>query len=85
MIDKGEQAKMKHWSFGKKKHLDEEKIAAQRDAERRIPDLIEFADEAELVRWVKTWNPKISPEKLREVIRLYHDAKRERALRQQSD
>ncbi len=76
---------MKRWSFGTKKHLDEKKIAAQRDAERRIADLIEFADEAELVRWVKTWNPQISPEKLQEVIRLYHVAKRERALGQQSD
>jgi hypothetical protein len=59
-------------------YVDESKVRIKREAEEEIPDIVEYGEEADILAKAKIWNPKITPEELAEISRLYRDAKRER-------
>ena len=56
---------------------------AKRDARSKLPFLIEFGNEEDIVAYAKAWNPAISPAQLKRVVKFFLDAKRERALSRQ--
>jgi hypothetical protein len=60
-------------------YIDQNKVRLKREAEKEVPELIEFGEEADILAKAKIWNPKITPEELAEISRLYRDAKRDRA------
>lgn len=51
----------------------------QQEVRGKLPFLIEFGNEEDIIAYAKAWNPNISPEQLKRVIKLFLDAKRERA------
>jgi hypothetical protein len=55
------------------------KLRLKVEARKKIPFLIAFGDENDIIAYAKAWNPNISPEQLERVVKLYRDAKRERA------
>jgi hypothetical protein len=59
-------------------YIDENKIRVKREAEEEVPFLVEYGEEADILKKAKIWNPKITPEELEEISRLYRAAKRER-------
>jgi hypothetical protein len=59
-------------------YVDENKVRVKREAEEEIPNIVEYGEEADILAKAKIWNPKITPEELAEISRLYRDAKRER-------
>jgi len=63
----------------KRKYIDANKVRVRREAEEEVPELVEFADEADILAKAKLWNPKISTQELEEISRLFRAAKRERA------
>jgi len=62
----------------------EAKRRLQQEARNKLPFLIEFGNEQDIIAYAKAWNPAVSPEQLKRVVRLFLDAKRERAHSQQS-
>jgi hypothetical protein len=55
----------------------------KQEAKDKLPFLIEFGNEADIVAYAKKWNPSLSPEQLENIIKLFLDAKRERARSRQ--
>lgn len=49
------------------------------EARRKLPFLVEFGNEEDIIAYARKWNPDISAEQLERVVRLFRDAKRERA------
>jgi hypothetical protein len=49
------------------------------EARRHLPFLIEFGNEEDIVAFAKKHNPKITEQQIQRVIKLFLDAKRERA------
>jgi hypothetical protein len=47
--------------------------------ERELPFLIEFGNEDDIVAYTKRVTPSTSPEQMKRVVKLFLDAKRERA------
>lgn len=56
----------------------EAKGRVKSEARRKLPFLLEFGNEDDIVAYAKAWNPAISSEQLERVIKLFRDAKRER-------
>jgi hypothetical protein len=56
----------------------------KREVRGKLPFLIEFGNESDIVEYAKKWNPTISPQQLERVVRLFLDAKRERGHLPQS-
>lgn len=52
---------------------------AKRAALKKLPFLIEFGNENDIIDYAKAWNPAISSEELKRVVKLFLDAKREHA------
>jgi hypothetical protein len=56
----------------------------KREARDKLPFLIEFGNETDIVAYAKRWNPSLSSEELENIIKLFLDAKREHARSRQS-
>ena len=69
----------KKLSGPKRTYVDENKVRVKKEAQEAIPDIIEYGEEADILAQAKIWNPKITPEELAEISRLYRAAKSERA------
>jgi hypothetical protein len=50
----------------------------QSEARRKLPFLLEFGNEDDITAFAKAWNPKITEQQLKRVVKLFLDAKRER-------
>ena len=50
----------------------------KREALAKLPFLVEFGNEEDIIAYARKWNPGISPEQLERVVKLFLDAKRER-------
>ena len=61
-----------------KKHIDPEKIRIRRDAEEKLPLLLDYGDEEDFVRAVKAWKKDLLPEELRRLIELFRAARAEK-------
>jgi hypothetical protein len=70
--------KKRYWR-GKRSYIDDNAERIAREAEAEVPFIDECLTEQELVEMVKAWNPNITPEELKEAIRLSCAAKTERA------
>jgi hypothetical protein len=70
--------KKRYWR-GKRSYIADNAERITREAEAEVSFIVEFLTEQELVEKVKAWNPSITPEELKEAIRLYCAAKAERA------
>ena len=70
--------KKRYWR-GKRSYIDDNAERIAREAEAEVPFIVEFLTEQELVEKVKAWNPNVTPEELKEAIRLFYAAKTERA------
>lgn len=57
------------------------KESRKREARNKIPFLLEFGNEADIVAYAKRWNPSLSEEQAERVIRLYRAAQLARAHR----
>jgi hypothetical protein len=57
----------------------------KREARRKIPFLLQFGNEEDIIAYTKRWNPGISSEQLDRVVKLFRDAQLARAHSQQSD
>ena len=53
----------------------------KREARNKIPFLLEFGDEQDIIAYAKRWNPRISAEQLERVAKLFRDAQLARAHR----
>ena len=65
-----------------------EKESAHRlkmEARKKLPFLIACGNEEDIVAYAKAWNPEITPEQLKRVVRLYRAAKLARAHSPQPD
>jgi hypothetical protein len=60
------------------KIAEDKRQGLKRDARGKLPFLIEFGNESDIVEYAKKWNPAISPQQLERVVKLFLDAKRER-------
>jgi hypothetical protein len=56
----------------------------KREARDKLPFLIEFGNEADIIAYAKRWNPSLSAEELENILKLFLDAKRECARSRQS-
>ena len=54
------------------------------EARRKLEFLITCGNERDIVAYTKAWNPEITEEQLKRVIKLFHDAKRGRGRSPQS-
>ena len=57
----------------------------RREAARKIPFLIEFGKEEDIISYTKRWNPGITSEQLDKVVKLFRVAQLARAHSPQSD
>ena len=48
------------------------------EAKRKLPFLIAFGNEQDIVDFTKRWNPSISAKELQQVTKLFRDAQRDR-------
>lgn len=55
----------------------------KQEARRKIPFLLEFGNEEDMVAYARRWNPNLSPEQLDRVVRLFRAAKLARGHSQQ--
>ena len=67
------------------KTVDDVKERRKREARNKIPFLLEFGNEADIIAYTKRWNPSVTVEQLDRVVRLFHDAQLARAHRPQPD
>ena len=67
------------------KTADDVKDRRKREARSKIPFLLEFGNESDIIAYAKRWNPSLSEEQIERVVRLYHAAKLSRAHHQQAD
>lgn len=67
------------------KTADDVRDRRKREARNKIPFLLEFGNESDIIAYTKRWNPRISEEQLERVVRLFRDAKLARAHRPQPD
>jgi hypothetical protein len=44
----------------------------------KIKFLVEFGDENDLLRWAKVWNPAITKDQEKYLVKLFRDVKRDR-------
>jgi len=51
----------------------------QSEARRKLPFLLEFGNEGDIIAYARAWNPKLSEQQLNRIVKLFLDAKRERA------
>ncbi len=56
----------------------------KREAARKIPFLVEFGNEEDIIAFTKRWNPAITSEQLNKVVKLFHAAQLARAHPAQS-
>jgi hypothetical protein len=56
----------------------------KREAARKIPFLVEFGNEEDIIAFTKRWNPGITSEQLNKVVKLFHAAQLARAHPSQS-
>lgn len=48
------------------------------EVKRKLPFLIQFGNEDDIIAYAKAWNPNITEAQLQKVVRLFHDAKHAR-------
>jgi hypothetical protein len=58
--------------------LDDTRRRLKREVRSKLPFLIEFGNEQDIIAYAKNWNPLLTPEQLERVVKLFLDAKRER-------
>lgn len=46
---------------------------------RKLPFLVQFGGEDDIIAYAKVWNPRITQDELKRVVRLFHAAKLARA------
>jgi len=61
-----------------KKHIDPEKIAIKRDADEKLPGLLDYGDEEDFVRAVKAWREDLTPDELKRLIGIFHAVRAEK-------
>jgi hypothetical protein len=54
------------------------------EVRRKLPFLVEFGNEDDILAYAKTWNPQITEDELKRVVRLFRAAKLARAHPPQS-
>jgi len=67
---------MNRWWSDRRKHQDEAKIAAEKQAKQDIPHLMEIGDEEGYVALVKRLKPEIKPAELVPAIELFREYRR---------
>jgi len=67
----------RYWRPGRD-YYDQELIRAKQEARKDLAFLIESGTDAEIRAYARAQNPKITEDELDEVVRLAHDARRER-------
>lgn len=65
------------------KIADEVKDRRKREARTKIPFLIEFGNEEDIIAYTKRWNPRITEQQLTRVVKLFRAAQLARARPQQ--
>ena len=55
----------------------------QNEVRKKIPFLVEFGDEQDIIEFAKRYNPQLTEAQLDKVVKLFLDAKRERGHSQQ--
>jgi hypothetical protein len=64
---------MKRFWSGKRKHIDEEKVAAEKRELAHLQRLIELGDEDNFVALIKVLRPGVSKEELKSLISQFRD------------
>ena len=63
---------MKRWWFGERKHIDEARVQARKQAERELAELIETGDEVAYIAYVRAAKPGITDVEMQTLVKLYH-------------
>lgn len=61
-----------------KSYIDENKVRVQKEAHRKIKDLLEYGSEEDFIAAVKSWKKDITPKELLEFVNLYRAARIEK-------
>lgn len=56
----------------------------QAEIRRKLPFLLDFGDENDITELARAYDPRVSEQQLKRIIKLFLDAKRERARSRQS-
>lgn len=63
---------------GEKKHIDENLVRVKREAREKLNFILQYGDEDDFVKAVKSWKEDITAEELQEWIMLFHDCRDEK-------
>jgi len=61
-----------------KEYIDRNKLRVLREAREKLAELLDYGTEEDFVAAVKAWKPDATPDELKDWIRRFHSARREK-------